>query len=473
MGILRSIFLMLFCVNVGFAQNLVTNPSFEDVNIDFLQCNAYQSGMAFNRAVNSWTGLGGTSDLFSLLVNPDCGSYAYPNKNLLNNVGEQKPRTGNVMAGIIIYDRTYPNIAYREYVENKLKEPLIPGQKYKIVFYVSLGDYSYNAADNIGVCFSEQPLLESIQPNIYQLPYVPQIEFKTVVTDYVNWVNLEAEWVATSKYQYITIGNFRDDSSTQIEKVTKLDNAPTYFSGAYYFIDDVSLEPFCEKRHIANSSICYGHSTTLTAPENFKLKGWADSTAPNVIISPKATLEVEPLKSTTYYLYVNACDTLVYKVNVLGSLAVDFGKDVGIYSNQKIILDAHNTSAHYQWQDGSDKQIIEVTQGGKYWVTVSDGYGCSKTDTINIVSINLEMPNVFTPNGDDKNEHFVPIKMSGIISSEMVIYNRWGKQVFKTSDLASGWDGDTAEPGVYYWSLNYTDFNGKESFVKGIVSLLR
>lgn len=57
------------------------------------------------------------------------------------------------------------------------------------------------------------------------------------------------------------------------------------------------------------------------------------------------------------------------------------------------------------------------------------------------------------------------------------IYNRWGQLVFETADIDVAWDGSTngslSPPGVYIWMVNYSDYNGNKSSVKGAVTLIR
>jgi gliding motility-associated-like protein len=79
------------------------------------------------------------------------------------------------------------------------------------------------------------------------------------------------------------------------------------------------------------------------------------------------------------------------------------------------------------------------------------------------------MPNVFTPDGDDKNPVFKPIYYDNIASAEIVIYNRWGQKMI-TTDL-EGWNGNVgnedAPSGVYYYELRYKDFRGIGYQAKG------
>jgi gliding motility-associated-like protein len=69
-----------------------------------------------------------------------------------------------------------------------------------------------------------------------------------------------------------------------------------------------------------------------------------------------------------------------------------------------------------------------------------------------------ELPNVFTPNGDNINELFVSLNLNNVVQKvDMKIFNRWGQLVFETDDPAINWDGSykktsTKVPsGVYYY----------------------
>lgn len=56
----------------------------------------------------------------------------------------------------------------------------------------------------------------------------------------------------------------------------------------------------------------------------------------------------------------------------------------------------------------------------------------------------MNVPSVFTPNGDGLNDYFFPRQFlaKGLTSFRMEIYNRWGQLIFETTNLEeSGWDG--------------------------------
>ncbi|GHM99510.1 hypothetical protein WSM22_10000 [Cytophagales bacterium WSM2-2] len=63
-----------------------------------------------------------------------------------------------------------------------------------------------------------------------------------------------------------------------------------------------------------------------------------------------------------------------------------------------------------------------------------------------------KIPNVFTPNGDELNATF---EVVGVEKSnwELVVFNRWGSQVYYSGDYKNEWTGGSLSPGVYYFKL--------------------
>ena len=69
------------------------------------------------------------------------------------------------------------------------------------------------------------------------------------------------------------------------------------------------------------------------------------------------------------------------------------------------------------------------------------------------------LPNVFTPNDDDVNDIFHPFSYKFIDSIELIVFNRWGVEVFRTNDPDINWDGTEKESGevlsdgIYFYTL--------------------
>ena len=98
---------------------------------------------------------------------------------------------------------------------------------------------------------------------------------------------------------------------------------------------------------------------------------------------------------------------------------------------------------------------------GCYAITSVDSAG-NQSAYSNIVCVDncpyYELPNVFTPNGDGKNDQFTPIHPYKYVRDiDIQIFNRWGNLVFHTTDPEIRWDGKSIQTkmlcadGVYYY----------------------
>ncbi|MCF8414618.1 MAG: gliding motility-associated C-terminal domain-containing protein [Crocinitomicaceae bacterium] len=173
-------------------------------------------------------------------------------------------------------------------------------------------------------------------------------------------------------------------------------------------------------------------------------------------------------------------DTLL--VTVVPYPEINLGDNVQfVCSNETVLLDAYSENSTYLWQDGSTESTFLVSDSGMYYVTVNR-QGCITTDYVKIelkpCESRLEMPNVFTPNGDGDNDVFKPIISERIASLYTIILNRWGDIVFQTNELLVGWDGKLVDgteisAGVYFWKVVYMDELGGQFEQYGNVSLMR
>lgn len=76
------------------------------------------------------------------------------------------------------------------------------------------------------------------------------------------------------------------------------------------------------------------------------------------------------------------------------------------------------------------------------------------------IGLNVELPNIFTPNNDGINDFFQPTSFSVIDLFEITIFNRWGNVVYSSENSLAGWDGTTANgekaiEGVYFYRCRY------------------
>ena len=88
--------------------------------------------------------------------------------------------------------------------------------------------------------------------------------------------------------------------------------------------------------------------------------------------------------------------------------------------------------------------------------------------TIQVEKPNLTIPNLITPNSDNKNDCFVVKNLSP--DSRMEIYNSWGDMVFHSDSYKDDWCGDNLNDGVYYYYYKDTCYNTTD---KGWVEITR
>jgi gliding motility-associated-like protein len=135
------------------------------------------------------------------------------------------------------------------------------------------------------------------------------------------------------------------------------------------------------------------------------------------------------------------------------------------------------------WQDKEQTRPVltpmAVGESGTYFIRGTNQAQCSIVRTVDIkVSSRLNMPTAFTPNNDGRNDRFRITAQGGMKQvAYFKIFNRWGQEVFSSTDPAAAWDGTfkgkPVEAGVYIWMLKGTDFVNKTYSVKGTVMLIR
>ena len=205
----------------------------------------------------------------------------------------------------------------------------------------------------------------------------------------------------------------------------------------------------------------------------------------------------QPDASITYSLTVlgaNGCASVqpaTVKVFVTPPPAVFAGDDTAVLAGQPVPLDAIDVSnsgfTQYTWSPASglnnaevQDPIAQITGNITYTVVATTANGCTGTGSITIdvaAYSNIIVPNAFTPNNDGHND-VLKVDAIGIRDFKYFsVFNRWGQEVFTTSNQGIGWDGTRGgqlEPaGVYVWAAMGLDFAGKQVLRKGTVILIR
>lgn len=133
------------------------------------------------------------------------------------------------------------------------------------------------------------------------------------------------------------------------------------------------------------------------------------------------------------------------------------------------------------------RPLVRPLDDRQYKLKVTDVNGCIGEADI-IVELernrNVFIPNVFSPNGDDKNDYFGVFSGVGVKHINYVrIYDRWGELVYQVQDLApasdpsQGWDGTfnskPVQSGVYVYIAEIEFEDGAKLLYRGDITVAR
>jgi gliding motility-associated-like protein len=132
--------------------------------------------------------------------------------------------------------------------------------------------------------------------------------------------------------------------------------------------------------------------------------------------------------------------------------------------------------------------VLSNSLAGCYYVTAVDSYFNESVPSKTVCVDNCPcyiLPNVFTPNGDSKNDFYTPILPYRFIDRvDMKIFNRWGNLVFETNDPMINWNGKDqkskkdVKEGVYYYTckvyeLRVDGIKESKDILSGYIHVIR
>jgi gliding motility-associated-like protein len=191
-------------------------------------------------------------------------------------------------------------------------------------------------------------------------------------------------------------------------------------------------------------------------------------------------------------------DTSVFRTNVYSAVVANAHEDTTVCYGRRVSVKSTAIGGtgqfSYVWTSisgtdqlqnaNSDTTSLTATVANTFVVTAKDQCGTEASDTVDvkIKLCEVEVPNIFTPNGDGINDAF-DISIVGQSLYDLKIYNRWGGKVFEgTKDGKNNdginWNGTTYNEGnengegVYYYIFKYKFSEGEKS-VHGSITLIR
>ena len=174
------------------------------------------------------------------------------------------------------------------------------------------------------------------------------------------------------------------------------------------------------------------------------------------------------------------------------NLDFDFSPDrPTIQQNEVFFAAQSDVAGEFIWDFGDGgadfgpNPVHAYQDTGVFVVTLTqrNPEGCSQVVSKEIFVapvVNLEFPNAFTPDGDDKNDFFRGAGLFTLIQDyKLVIFDRWGKIVFTSEDPAEGWNGRLNNSGqllplgVYTYLATYEVPRFGNIEKRGIATLIR
>jgi gliding motility-associated-like protein len=175
-----------------------------------------------------------------------------------------------------------------------------------------------------------------------------------------------------------------------------------------------------------------------------------------------------------------------WEVNILPIPKVDAGDDLEMIEGESVILNGRveGNYTNVNWTPANSVMspttlISRATpdQTTLYTLTVISNEGCSEEDDVFVKVYNqLDMPNVFSPNGDGVHDKWVIRNIEQFPRNTMQIFDRNGKLILErfAYNSQNAWDGTlnsvSLPVGVYYYVLTLND---KRKPQAGTITILR
>jgi gliding motility-associated-like protein len=247
----------------------------------------------------------------------------------------------------------------------------------------------------------------------------------------------------------------------------------TVTSSQTIVLDPPSLE--IELDSIA--ALCNGGNVLLDAGAGYDTYTWSTgASTPSITVASVGTYTV-----TVTDGICTGSDAIEVVAQPLPPRAVD----VITCPGQPAVLTAPFEVTSILWSTGDTTSSIVASVAGEYTFVAVDGVGCTVRDTVAVTLITTAesgafVPNVFSPNGDGKNDTF---KVEGLYLEDfsMEVLNRWGQTLFESTSVDKGWNGgqdntsDKAPDGTYFYVISFKDrcSNEPSTTRTGHVTLVR
>lgn len=238
----------------------------------------------------------------------------------------------------------------------------------------------------------------------------------------------------------------------------------------------LSLLPLPQPALGADFNLCTGQSKILDAGPYDQFL-WQDGTTGRYFTS------TTPGLYTVTVTAANGCKAIAsVRLNNIFPLPANFlNEKDSVCFITPLTIHPLSVFSDYLWSTGEILPSIIVKTPGLFTLKVKDLNGCEGSDTIKIYPkdciYGVYIPTAFTPNADGINDRFRVNIYIPFSNFRLEIYNRYGQNIYTSTDPAKGWDGtfkNEAQPaGAYIYKCSYNLAGEIYEYKNGTILLLR
>lgn len=469
----------------GFARWDFGDPSTtNDVSINGAPCYIYPDGGTYNVVLTNLVNVCPFKDVVkSVTVNPQIRLNDIPDSILCVGDSIHLTATSNLpnvqytwsdIAGVLLTTGAEFSGVFNQDTKLILKGTDIYGCTDIDTISVNYFKFQYTFDVKDSLCANEPTVvkLNLTNPEFYEIQWFPSGLIVSGGNTISPVINASADTSITVKIKHITSG---------CEETRDIDIMVTSpFTFDITADDVICLDVATGIELNINNPNDYNYQWT---PASSILSG-ANTVNPQIKITDDQIFTVKVTNklsgcSQTKDKQVLVGDEVFVEVNAEPDFTIFEGESLDIFVKDPV------SGSVYNWSTGEAGISINVspTETTSYQVTVTDINGCTAVDNVTVTvrtakcdETDVFIPNAFTPNNDGNNDIF-RVRSNFIDELELIIYNRWGQEVFRTTDKNGGWDGtfngQELAPDAYAYYLSVLCINAETYKKKGNVSLLR
>ncbi len=265
---------------------------------------------------------------------------------------------------------------------------------------------------------------------------------------------------------------------------------------------EIIIEPIPVADPGEDIEVCFleGESVTLKAKQQASAYSWTLKGS-DLVLSTDRSFDVK--ESGVYQLRVETeagCfDIEEVEVTIRPDILVEITGELLLHDGDSTTLQSVVQGRNiediklYNWTldgeeiTGQHEAELLVFDKGEYCVEVEDVYGCFGNACVTVNTVftkEIDIPNIFSPNGDNNNDKFFIRDGKNVKHINMFkIFDRWGELVYSSGDFPFKdrfdhfWDGEfrskRAIQGVYIYVIDLTWSDGQTEMVAGDITLIR